>query len=207
MPNATETEARHGRAGGPSPWVARFADLARTGRPVLDLACGGGRNGRLFLSRGYPVTLLDRDLSHVQDLAHERGAEIVQADLESGVPVFAGKGPLAGRTFGAIVVVNYLYRPLLPHLVQGLEAGGALIYETFARGNEAFGRPRNSDFLLKSGELLDLVRGRMQVIAYEHGLIAEDGCPGVKQRIAAVKDLAPSARDDGEPPPHPSFPD
>jgi len=201
MDNAGEKRLHHTRSDGPSPWVARFAGLAPKGSQVLDLACGGGRNGRLFLARGHAVTLLDRDVGHVQDLKREAGPEIIEADLESGAPVFEGSGPLAGRRFGAIVVVNYLHRPLLVPLVQAIEAGGLLLYETFARGNEAYSRPRNPDFLLKSGELLDLVRGRMHVVAYEHGLIAEDGGPGVKQRIAAVKDAGGSLRADGEPSP------
>ncbi|MSO91782.1 MAG: SAM-dependent methyltransferase [Rhodospirillales bacterium] len=207
MDNAGGKQPPHTRPNGPSPWVARFAGLARKGSRVLDLACGGGRNGRLFLARGHPLTLVDRDVGHVQDLKRETGVEIIEADLESGSPAFEGNGSFAGRRFGAIVVVNYLHRPLLVPIVEAIEAGGLLIYETFARGNEAFSRPKNPDFLLRSGELLELVRGRMQVVAYEHGLIADDGCSGVKQRIAAVKDTGGAARPDGEPPPHPLHPD
>lgn len=207
MDNAAGKPHQHTRSDGPSPWVARFAGLTPEGSRVLDLACGGGRNGRWFLARNHSVTLLDRDVGHVQDLNRETGVEIIEADLESGSPAFEGNGSLAGRRFGAIVVVNYLHRPLLAPIVEAIEAGGLLIYETFARGNEAFSRPKNPDFLLRSGELLELVRGRMQVVAYEHGLVADDGCPGVKQRIAAVKDTGGAARPDGEPPPHPLLPE
>jgi hypothetical protein len=86
------------------------------------------------------------------------------------------------------VVTNYLYRPLLPVLIAAVAPGGVLIYETFARGNEAFGRPRNPDFLLKAGELLEAVRGVLAVVAYEHGLLHRPG-PAVIQRIAAVRNL------------------
>ena len=187
MTNGPGTPHLHSRSDGPSVWVQRFAGLAPRGTQVLDLACGGGRNGRLFLAMGHPVTLVDRDVGAVQDLKPTPGAEIIAADLETGAPVFQESGPLTGRRFGAIVVVNYLFRPLLAPLRDAIETGGLLIYETFARGNEAYGRPKNPDFLLKSGELLELVHGRMRIVAFEQGLIEEGAQPAVKQRIAAVR--------------------
>jgi hypothetical protein len=132
-----------------------------------------------------------------------RRAEVIAADLETGGPVFGAGGALSGRAFAGIVVVNYLYRPLLAPLIQALEPHGVLIYETFARGNERFTRPRNPDHLLMAGELLELVQARLQVVAYEHGIIEAAEIPGVKQRIAAVNDLGRGARDDDEPEPHP----
>jgi SAM-dependent methyltransferase len=155
---------------------------------VLDLACGGGRHGRLFAARGHPVTLLDRETGGVADLAGRAGIEIVTADLEDG-SLF----PLAGRHFGAIVVVNYLHRPLVPMLIEALAPGGVLIWQTFARGNERFGKPSNPDFLLKPGELLAAVRGRLTVVAYEHGEIAAPR-PAVIQRICAVADSGATPR-------------
>lgn len=157
----------------PSPWVHRFAPLVRTGGPVLDLACGGGRHARLFLERGHPVTALDRDVSGTE----APGAELVAADLEDGSP-----WPLPGRAFAGIVVTNYLWRPLFPALATALEPGGVLIYETFAAGNEAFGRPRNPEHLLRRGELLTLADG-LSVAAYEDGIIEGRA---VIQRICAI---------------------
>src|SRR5688500_18521053 len=127
----------------PSPWVERFAGLVPAGGPVLDLACGGGRHTGLVLSRGHPVTAVDRDASGLGDLGADPGLEVVEADLEDGGPVFTGEGPLAGRAFAGVVVTNYLWRPLLPGLVAAVAPGGALLYETFAAGNERFGRPTN----------------------------------------------------------------
>lgn len=203
MPDpADETRARHLRITRPSPWVARFAHLIPAGGAVLDLACGGGRHARFLAARGHPVTALDKDTAAIVSGASP-GIEIVAADLENGAPLFTPPGPLAGRRFAGIVVVNYLNRPLFPALLAALDAGGALIYETFARGNERFTRPRNPDHLLKSGELLDVVRGRLHVVAYEHGIVEGDDIPGVKQRIAAVNSLGRSTREDGEPEPYP----
>lgn len=176
MPAATSH--RHGPAP-PSPWVARFAPLVAEAGAVLDLACGSGRHARLFRARGHAVVALDRELSGVADLAADPGVETIAADLEGGAP-----WPLGGRRFAAVVVVNYLHRPLFRHILAALDDGGVLIYETFARGNEAFGRPSNPDFLLAPGELLDMVQRRLQVIAYEHGVVS-DPRPAVVQRICA----------------------
>jgi SAM-dependent methyltransferase len=202
MPKISESElrARHMRVATPSPWVARHAHLIPARGPVLDLACGGGRNARYLSGRGHPVVALDRDTAALAADA-PAGIEIVQADLEDGTPVFDPPGPLKDRRFAGIVVVNYLYRPILPKLIALLADGGALIYETFARGNEKFTRPRNPDHLLKAGELLEFARGKLQIVAYEHGVVEADPIPGVKQRLAAVNDLAA-----GEPEPHPLAP-
>ena len=106
--------------------------------------------------------------------------EIVQADLENGSP-----WPLPGRHFSGIVVTNYLHRPLFPTLIEALQPGGVLLYETFAVGNEKYGKPSNPDFLLRDGELLEIARGRLRVVAYE--AVEEDAPRKVVQRIAAIK--------------------
>lgn len=165
----------------PSPWVARFAPLVPQRRRVLDVACGSGRHARFFLAREHPVVALDRDISAIADLADRAGVEIVQADLEDGA------WPLDGRRFAAIVVTNYLHRPLFPRLLAALEPDGVLIYETFAVGNERFGRPRNPDFLLAPGELLRITAAKLRVVAYEHGEVSRPK-RAVVQRICAVND-------------------
>lgn len=182
----------------PSAWVARFAPLLPSGGPVLDLACGGGRHLRFFRGRGHPVTGIDLDLRGVADLGGAEGVELIQADLENGQP-----WPLpSDRRFAGIVVTNYLYRPLLPVLLEALAEGGVLLYETFALGNARFGRPSTPAFLLRSGELLELSRGRLQVVAYEHGEIALPRA-AVVQRLCGVRDLAPGRDLDGDPEPRP----
>ncbi|CUW40895.1 putative SAM-dependent methyltransferases [Magnetospirillum sp. XM-1] len=163
----------------PSPWIARFAALVPAGGTVLDLACGGGRHSRLFLDLGHKVTALDRDVAQAR-LAE--GAELIAADLEDGSP-----WPLAGRSFDAVVVTNYLWRPLFPAILASLKPGGVLLYETFAAGNEKFGRPANPDHLLRRGELLDLARD-LTVVAYEDGI---EGGAKVVSRIAAINGPGP----------------
>jgi SAM-dependent methyltransferase len=160
--------------------VARFAGLVPAGGRVLDLACGGGRHTRLFLERGHPVTAIDIDLAGIADLAGRPDLESIEADLEGGAP-----WPLADRRFDGIVVTNYLHRPLLTSIVAAVAPGGALIYETFAEGNERFGRPSNPDFLLRPGELIDAVQGRLEIVAYENLEVAEPK-PAMVQRIVAI---------------------
>lgn len=163
---------------------------------VLDLACGGGRHLRHFRGRGHPVVGVDIDTRGVADLAGQPDVEIVAADIEGG------PWPLPGRLFKAIVVTNYLHRPLLPALLDALAPGGLLLYETFAMGNARYGRPSSPAFLLKNGELLDLARGRLQVIAYEHGEVSSPKA-AIVQRMVAVNDLAAAADLDGDPEPKP----
>jgi len=196
-----ELRTRHLRISTPSPWVKRFAPLVPKGGAVLDLASGGGRHARWFLDRGHCVTAVDRDGVPLQALTNAPKATVIEADLENGGPTFSGNGPLTGKTFKGIVVVNYLFRPLFDELLDALDPGGILIYETFALGNEDFARPRNPDHLLKSGELLDLVAGKLQVIAYEHGITQSAEIPGVKQRLVAVNNLGLSVRQDHQPSP------
>ena len=188
---------RHLRVVRPSPWVERWTHLIRPSGDVLDLAAGGGRHGRLFLARGHRVVFVDRTIEPLADLTHTEGAEMIEADLEDGSP-----WPLGERTFDAVIVVNYLHRALFAQILSALAPGGVLIYETFARGNEDYARPRNPDHLLKSGELLEMVSGKLQVVGFEHGLVEGGDIAGVKQRLCAVNDLTLSERDDGDPPAH-----
>ncbi len=164
----------------PSPWVERFAPLVPAGSAVLDVACGGGRHARLFLDRGHAVTAVDIVVSRLGPAAGEAGLTVIEADLEDG-----GPWPLGRARFGGVVVTNYLHRPLFPALVAAVAPGGVLIYETFARGNERFGKPRNPDHLLEPGELLEAVRGKLRVIAYED-IEASKPRPAMIQRICAA---------------------
>ena len=160
----------------PSEWVRRWSHLVPSGAPVLDVACGAGRHLRWFQALGHPVTGIDRDPLAVQAAA--QAGEAIEADIENG------PWPLAGRTFGAVVVTHYLWRPLLPAIVQCVAPGGVLIYETFAQGNETVGRPARPDFLLRPGELLGACAG-LRVVAYEDGFL--DDPARFVQRIAAVR--------------------
>lgn len=159
----------------PSDWVARWAPLIRPGGSVLDLACGSGRHLRWLASRGLAVTGVDRDAEAVAPLRPL--AEIVVADIENG------PWPLAGRRFDAVVVTNYLWRARFPDILASLADDGVLVYETFADGHQALGRPSRPDFLLQRGELLRVCAG-LQVVAFEDGRLEDP--PREVQRIVAV---------------------
>lgn len=168
-----------GHSATPSSWVTRFAAGLPAGTSTLDLACGGGRHARWALEAGHRVTTLDRDLSGIADL-QSADLERICADLEDGSP-----WPLGGRTFDLVLVTNYLHRPLFPALCAAVAAGGMLIYETFAAGNEEFGRPRRPEFLLRGDELLTRC-AELQTLAFEQGRV-DDPKPAVVQRICAIR--------------------
>jgi SAM-dependent methyltransferase len=159
----------------PSAWVQRYAGLIRPGGTVLDVACGSGRHLRWLAARGHAVTGVDRDAGALAALRGQ--AEVVVADLE------AGPWPLPGRRFDAVLVTHYLWRPLWPALRAALADGGVLLYETFAAGQQAIGKPSRPEFLLQPGELLRACAG-LRVVAYEDGF--ESAPARFVQRIAAV---------------------
>ncbi|MEO8936804.1 MAG: class I SAM-dependent methyltransferase [Burkholderiaceae bacterium] len=161
----------------PSPWVVRFAPLIAAGGSVLDVASGTGRHARWLAARGHRVTAVDRDADALDACG---ASETIRCDLEMDGQSWS----LGQRAFAAVVVTNYLHRPLFPALIAALAPGGVLLYETFAVGNERFGRPRNPAFLLRPGELLQHCAS-LDIVAYEDGLITDPG-PASIQRICAV---------------------
>ncbi|KAF1029464.1 MAG: hypothetical protein GAK40_00501 [Burkholderia plantarii] len=166
----------------PSRWISAWSHLVPPHGAVLDVAAGAGRHAAWFAGRGHPVLALDRDREALAALGAMAGVEAREADLE-GAP-----WPLAADArFAAVVVTNYLHRPLLPRLVEALAPGGVLLYETFAQGNQTLGKPSNPAFLLAPGELLEAVRGVLRVVAYEDGF-SEGGRPAFVQRICAVRE-------------------
>ena len=188
-----------------SPWVARWAHLVPNdvaeGR-VLDVACGAGRHLLHFLKQNRPVTGIDIAQSALDLIAKQLSGEertrclLVQADIENGpwpLPDQSGADQSGADQSGAditlfagVIVTNYLWRPLLPTLLQSLAPGGVLIYETFAAGNETVGKPSRPDFLLQPGELLRVCNdGGLRVIAYEDGFL--NAPDRFMQRIVAVR--------------------
>ena len=174
-----------------SPWVQRWSHLLVPGASVLDVGCGRGRHVLWFAGRGHAVTGVDRSaeaMQFVQAMASTSGLqpELVLADIENAPwPLMLGGAP---RKFGAVVVTNYLWRPLVPTLLASLGPGAVLLYETFADGNASVGKPSRPDFLLRPRELLDWCAG-LRIVAFEDGFC--DAPARYVQRIAAVRGTPP----------------
>jgi SAM-dependent methyltransferase len=163
----------------PSAWVMRFAARIPSSGKILDLACGRGRHLRALRGRNQPLVVIDIDLAGVADLDEDPVIKLQRLDLESR------SVELPDTSYAGIIVTNYLHRPLLPELPGYLAPGGVLIYETFAAGNEAFGKPANPDYLLEPDELLNIFSARLHVEAYEHGY-TEVPRPAIMQKICAI---------------------
>lgn len=132
---------------------------------------------RHFAGLGHAVLGVDRNPEAIA--AVSPWGETICADIENG------PWPLTGRTFGGVIVTNYLWRPLLPHVLQSLKPNGVLIYETFSAGNETVGKPSRPDFLLTPGELLMACKD-LRVVAFEEGFL--DQPQRFVQRIVAVSE-------------------
>ena len=172
-----------------SHWVQRWSHLIKPEGVVLDVACGHGRHARWFFERHHKVVAVDRSLDAIESIAIPASAcEAVVADME------AGPWPFAGRQFDAVVVTNYLWRPLMPTLLDSLGPNGVLIYETLTVGNETVGKPSRPDFLLRSGELLTMCQ-HLRVVAYEEGYLEATPQQPERfvQRIVAVRPPLPSS--------------
>lgn len=129
-------------------------------------------------AQGHAVLGVDRSEAALA-LASAFGST-VQADIENG------PWPLPGQQFDAVVVTNYLWRPLWPRILESIAPDGWLIYETFAQGHETVGRPSRQDFLLAPGELLQIAaQGGLRVVAYEDGFLSQPD--RFVQRLAAVR--------------------
>jgi len=122
----------------PSPWVRQWAHLIAPGGSVLDVACGHGRHMQWLQAQGLKVVGVDRQADAIAQVA--TWGEAILADIENG------PWPLPDMQFDALVVTNYLWRPLWPRLLESLAPGGVLIYETFAMGQETIGKPSRPEF-------------------------------------------------------------
>lgn len=153
--------------------------------PILDLACGSGRNGLVLASAGLPVVFADRNveaLAQVQfslNTLDQHQSQCWQIDFEE-----PDTSPLAAHRYSAILVFRYLHRPLFDDIKAALKPGGLLIYETFTVAQRQFGRPNNPDFLLQAGELAEVFADWPCLHQYEGVLVDQQGTSqAVAQRV------------------------
>lgn len=165
------------------PYLKELEFAANAG-PILDLACGSGRNGLYLIENNIPVVFADvrpEALAQVQATLEEKGLELEgqlasswQVDLE-----LTGVNPFDDRLFGGILVYNYLHRPLMQNLKRAVLPGGLVFYETFTTEQVKFGRPSNPDFLLRPGELRDCFK-QWQVLHDFEGVVENESGSGAK---------------------------
>ncbi len=140
---------------------------------ALDLACGKGRNGLFLLSHNVPVLFADNNEAHLQSIPHEFESAGIGAKksacwlIDFEAEVSEGRNPLVGKSFDAVIVFNYLHRPLFPFIREAIRPGGLIVYETFTVEQKRFGRPSNPDFLLQPGELCEAFAGWELIKSFE----------------------------------------
>ena len=180
----TATSSTHHGLEPPSAWVKRWAHLLPSNESVLDhesvqvldLACGHGRHMQFLAGLGHTVLGVDRNAEALKTAS--QWAETLQADIENAA------WPLRGRSFKGVVVTNYLWRDLFPQILNNVADGGVLIYETFAQGNQACGKPSRPEFVLQPGELLQLCSG-LRIVAFEEGFVPSPD--RLIQRVVAIR--------------------
>ncbi|MBA6252657.1 SAM-dependent methyltransferase [Colwellia sp. MB3u-55] len=157
--------------------------------PILDLACGNGRNGLFCLEKNLAVTFADintQSLANVkQAISHD--ADKYQSTLATFWLVdFEQKlsQSLIENSHSAVIVFRYLHRPLIEQIKAAVVPNGLVIYQTFTLGQAFLGRPKNPDFLLKKGELLEHFADWQIIHSFEGTIISDTG--NNSQAIAQV---------------------
>ena len=170
----------------PARWLTDHADMLPTSGWALDVACGRGRNALWLAERGLRMHAVDRDEEAIRALGDEARALGLPLTAET-LDLERGDRVLAIAAYDVIVVVHYLHRPLFPQLIAALRPGGVLVYDTFTTAQAARGKPTNPGFLLKPGELCELVKP-LEIVAEREGdfdgqmvasVIAKMGAPSM----------------------------
>jgi 2-polyprenyl-3-methyl-5-hydroxy-6-metoxy-1,4-benzoquinol methylase len=143
--------------GAPSAWLTGNADLLRRGARILDVACGRGRHALWLAGEGFDVHAIDRNADAIAALTATASRldlhlSCAVVDLETEPPPGLGVD-----AYDAVIGFNYLHRPLMPRIKDAVKRGGAIFYETFTVRQAERGHPRNPAFLLKDGELAELM--------------------------------------------------
>ena len=146
----------HHSSDGPNSLILKYFDLFSTKEimfPILDLACGDGRNGIYLASKGWSVILADRSeeaLAKAKAQAAQNSVVVQFRQVDFEEPGF---NQLEENPLGGVLVFRYLFRPLIPVIKKAIVKGGFLFYETFTREHLQFHPSFNPKFLLKTGEL------------------------------------------------------
>jgi 2-polyprenyl-3-methyl-5-hydroxy-6-metoxy-1,4-benzoquinol methylase len=166
-----------------SKWIFNQIDALQIKKKInlLDFASGNGRNSIPLSNKNFIVTAIDKDQEKLNKYENYNNINTIPFDLET-----EKEWPLPREFFDVIIVVNYLYRPNIKKLIDLLKKDGFLFYETFSFGNEKYGSPKNPDFLLKDGELLDIFENELVPLSFYNGKIIGKNI-SIKQRASFIK--------------------
>lgn len=151
----------------PAQFLVENVDLLPKGR-VLDVAMGYGRNAVYLAKMGFKVEGIDLSpeaVNRALEFAHKSGVNLKAqvADLEKDFPI-------AKASYEVIICFNYLHRPLITQIKNGLRTGGMVAYETFIVDQAKFGKPKNPEHLLKHNELLHIFCD-FRCLRYHEGIV------------------------------------
>lgn len=138
---------------------------------VIDIAAGRGRNTLFLAGKGYRVYGIDSSQEGLRIAREAMAKKTNQACLIRGD---ANNLPFKPGTAAGVVVFYFLLRHIMKELIDLLQKGGVLVYETFLKRQNLFGRQRNPDFLLGDGELLSFFTS-LELILYEELVYHTEG--------------------------------
>ena len=156
----------------PSAWMVQTVVGLPNDLPVVDVAGGTGRHAIPVARAGHRVVVVDfAQVAVASARASERALDGVVAD--------ASALPLRPSSFGVVMVANFLDRSIFPDLIALLAPGGCLVYETYTLPHLDLVRrglsrgPQTDDYLLRPGELRELVRP-LNVVEYWEGEVEDE---------------------------------
>lgn len=179
-------------AGTPSTFVVEaLAALAASSPPLvsgraLDLACGRGRHALFAAAHGWRIDAVDFSLPALTALRREASTQ--NADVRC-LAADVGVWPIPKATYALVLVVSFLDRAIFPALRAAVAPGGALVYETYLRTDDAPSAVR-PELCLRPGELETLCRD-WDVILRRDERGWHRGVPAVRAAIAARRPATP----------------
>lgn len=158
---------------------------------ALDLACGLGRNAVYLADKGFSVEAWD--FSDIAIASLQRTAAELELDIDTRL-IDVENGLVDCAIFDVIVVSNFLIRSIFPSIVEKLESGGLLFYQTFLRSGIDDGGPENPAYRLNPGELPALCNS-LEIVFYNEIILPVQGGTGRSQALyVGRKRTAGSAR-------------
>lgn len=135
-----------------------------SGKEVLEIACGTGRNSIYLAKQDFNVRALDISQIALDTLSAQDYKNITtkQIDLDKYIPT--------SNSYHLIVMTNFLDRTLIPNLAQALKKDGILLIETYMDHKLNEKPNSNPDFLLQADELKTFFDDSFEILEYDEFL-------------------------------------